>query len=115
MYHQIRITRQENKKFFAVTKQERKHSGLEMRLCGFNFSLPSIKLNQLLALLYRGIGGRYLENPDKAWPSNSGGIYTCTSPNKSDSQTCQTCNKPVYDDALECMWCEHLQHRSCIN
>ena len=37
-----------------------------------------------------------------------------TSPNKSDSQTCQTCNEPICDDALECMWCERLQHRSCI-
>ena len=36
-----------------------------------------------------------------------------TSLNKADSQLCLTCNKSVSDDALECMWCESLQHRSC--
>ena len=37
-----------------------------------------------------------------------------TSPNKPvDSQLCSTCNELVSDDALECMWCESLQHRSC--
>ena len=36
-----------------------------------------------------------------------------TSPNKPvDSQLCSTCNKLVSDDALECIWCESLQHRS---
>ena len=36
-----------------------------------------------------------------------------TSPNKLESQICPTCNEPISDDALECMWCECLQYRSC--
>jgi len=36
------------------------------------------------------------------------------SPNKSEINVCTSCNEPVHDDSMECIWCECLQHRSCV-
>ena len=36
-----------------------------------------------------------------------------TSPTKPETNVCTSCNEPVTDDSMECVWCEHLQHRSC--
>ena len=51
-----------------------------------------------------------MESSNEAWLNDS---EESASPNK-QPQTCSTCNEPVSDDALECMWCECLQHKNCI-
>ena len=36
------------------------------------------------------------------------------SPTKSEINVCTSCNEPVHDDSMECVWCDSLQHRSCV-
>ena len=36
-----------------------------------------------------------------------------TSPSKTDFSKCTICEEPATDDALECTWCERVQHRTC--
>ena len=35
------------------------------------------------------------------------------SPAKADLSKCTVCNETVTNDAMECMWCEMVQHRTC--
>ena len=36
-----------------------------------------------------------------------------TSPSKMEQSKCVICEENTTDDAMECMWCEAVQHRTC--